>query len=118
LGFDRAFGTVLARDHQGRYTGELLSNPFANKRRVLEEFLADNRMGLKGSVGVGDTISDAGFLERVETPIAFNLNHALFEVALKRRWPLVVERKDVVYNLSVPLKDSLLREDTQSVTPG
>src|ERR671920_1383465 len=26
LGFDRAFGTVLARDDQNRYTGELLAN--------------------------------------------------------------------------------------------
>ncbi len=113
LGFDRAFGTVLARDERDRYTGELLSNPFKDKQRVLEEFLMDTRMDLEGSVGVGDTLSDVGFLERIEAPIAFNPNHALFEEALKRRWPLVVERKDVIYNLSVPLKDPLLKEGTR-----
>ena len=115
LGFDRAFGTILARDDEDRYTGELLSNPFKDKRRVLEEFLVDARMNLEGSVGVGDTLSDVGFLQRVETPLAFNPNHALFEVALRRRWPLLVARKDVIYNLSVPLKDSLLKEGTRWV---
>jgi HAD superfamily hydrolase (TIGR01490 family) len=115
LGFDQAFGTVLARDAQNRYTGELLSNPFNDKQRVLEEFLADTHLDLEGSIGVGDTLSDVGFLEMVETPIAFNPNHALFEVGLRRSWPLVVERKDVIYNLSVSLKDHLLKEGTRWV---
>jgi hypothetical protein len=56
-----------------------------------------------------------GFLERVSTPVAFNPNRALFEVALETRWPLVVERKDVIYNLSAPLKDPLLKEGTRWV---
>jgi HAD superfamily phosphoserine phosphatase-like hydrolase len=113
LGFDKAFGTVLAMDDEDRYTGKRLSNPFEDKRRVLEEFLSETGMNLEGSVGVGDTLSDVGFLERVETPIAFNPNRALFEVALERRWPLVVERKDVIYNLSVPLVDPILKEGTR-----
>src|SRR5215207_7469097 len=50
LGFDRAWGTVLAQD-EGRYTGEVLQDPFKNKRRVLEEFLEDANVGLEGSVG-------------------------------------------------------------------
>jgi HAD superfamily hydrolase (TIGR01490 family) len=115
LGFDRAFGTVLAVDDEDRYTGERLSNPFEDKQRVLEGFLAETNLNLEGSVGVGDTLSDVGFLERVSTPIAFNPNRALFEVALERRWPLVVERKDVIYNLSVPLEDPLLKEGTRWV---
>ncbi len=115
LGFDRAFGTVLAVDDQDRYTGERLSNPFEDKQRVLEEFLAETNLNLEGSVGVGDTLSDVGFLERVSTPVAFNPNRALFEVALETRWPLVVERKDVIYNLSAPLKDPLLKEGTRWV---
>jgi len=115
LGFDRAFGTVLAMDGEDRYTGERLSNPFEDKRRVLEAFLAETGMNLEGSVGVGDTLSDVGFLEMVEAPVAFNPNRALFEAALERRWPLVVERKDVIYSLSVPLEDPLLREGTRWV---
>ena len=115
LGFDRAFGTVLAVDKEDRYTGERLSNPFEDKQRVLEEFLKETGMNLEGSVGVGDTLSDVGFLERVERPIAFNPNLALFEEALQRCWPLVVERKDVIYNLSVPLDDPLLKKGTRWV---
>jgi len=115
LGFHRAFGTILALDDEDRYTGERLSNPFEDKRRVLEEFLVETGMNVEGSVGVGDTLSDVGFLEVVETPIAFNPNRALFEAALERRWPLVVERKDVIYNLSVPLEDPILKEGTRWV---
>jgi phosphoserine phosphatase len=112
LGFDRAWGTVLAKDARGRYTGEVLENPFGNKRRVLEEFLADAEAGLEDSVGMGDTLSDVGFLEMVETPIAFNPNRGLFEVARQRGWPIVVERKDVIYNLQSRLEDRVLADGT------
>jgi HAD superfamily hydrolase (TIGR01490 family) len=111
LGFDRAWGTVLAQD-EGRYTGEVLQDPFKNKRRVLEEFLEDANVGLEGSVGMGDTLSDVGFLELVQTPIAFNPNSSLFDVARQRGWPIVVERKDVIYNLQKRLEDPVLKDGT------
>lgn len=105
LGFDRSWGTVLAQDAEGCYTGEVLHYPFRNKRQVLEDFLNDADVGLENSVGVGDTLSDVGFLEMVRTPIAFNPNRSLFKVAHQRGWPIVVERKDVIYNLQTPLVD-------------
>ena len=111
LGFDRAWGTVLAQD-EGRYTGEVLQDPFKNKRQVLEEFLEEADVGLEGSVGVGDTLSDVGFLEMVRTPIAFNPNRRFFEVARQRGWPIVVERKDVIYNLQKRLEDPVLKDGT------
>ena len=114
LGFDRAWGTVLAQ-HEGRYTGEMLHDPFKNKRRVLEEFLEDAEVSLGGSVGVGDTLSDVGFLEMVQTPIAFNPNRSFFDVARQRGWPIVVERKDVIYNLQKCLEDPVLKEGTEWV---
>jgi HAD superfamily phosphoserine phosphatase-like hydrolase len=110
--FDRSWGTVLAQDARERYTGEVLQDPFKNKRRVLEEFLEDAGVGLEGSVGMGDTLSDVGFLELVHTPIAFNPNRALFEVARQGGWPIVVERKDVIYNLQKRLEDPTLKEGT------
>lgn len=109
LGFDRAYGTLLARDEHNRYTGEVLRETFSDKQRILEGFLTERRLGLEGSVGVGDTLSDVGFLELVESPIAFNPNRGLCEVALQKGWPVVVERKDVIYNFSTPLEDPLLR---------
>ncbi len=112
LGFDRAWGTVLTQDASGRYTGEVLQDPFKDKRRVLEEFLSDADVSLEGSVGVGDTLSDVRFLELVRTPIAFNPNRSFFEVARQRGWPIVVERKDVIYNLQRRLEDPVLKEGT------
>lgn len=112
LGFDRSWGTVLAQDAKGCYTGEVLHYPFKNKRQVLEEFLQEANIGLEGSVGMGDTLSDVGFLEMVWTPIAFNPNRDLLEVASQRGWPIVVERKDVIYNLQTPLKDPVLKDGT------
>ena len=69
-------------------------------------------VGLGGSVGMGDTLSDVGFLELVWTPIDFNPNRSLFEVARRRGWPIVVERKDVIYNLQTPLEDPVLKDGT------
>ena len=115
LGFDRSWGTVLGQDAGGCYTGEVLEDPFKNKQRVLEEFLEDADVSLEGSVGVGDTLSDVGFLELVQTPIAFNPNRSFFEVARQRGWPIVVERKDVIYNLQRRLEDPVLNDGTEWV---
>jgi HAD superfamily hydrolase (TIGR01490 family) len=112
LGFDRAWGTVLAQDARGRYTGEVLEDPFKNKRRVLEMFVREADVSLEGSVGMGDTLSDVGFLDVVRTPIAFNPNRDLFEVARQRSWSIVVERKDVIYNLQSRLEDPVLKDGT------
>lgn len=111
LSFDRAWGTVLGQE-EGRYTGQLLHHPFSDKRVVLKGFLDEAGLNLDGSVGVGDTLSDVGFLELVQTPIVFNPNRRLFDVARQQDWPIVVERKDVIYNLQMRLKDSLLGEGT------
>ncbi len=112
LSFDRVWGTVLGHDARGCYTGEMLQNPFENKRQVLEQFLKSSEASLEGSVGMGDTLSDVGFLEMVRTPIAFNPNRSLFEVARQRGWPVVVERKDVIYNLHRRLEDPVLEDGT------
>ena len=61
---------------------------------------------------MGDTLSDVGFLELICTPIAFNPNRSLFEVTRRRCWPIVVERKDVIYNLQTPLEDPVLKDGT------
>jgi phosphoserine phosphatase len=39
-------------------------------------------------------------LELVQRPIAFNPERELAKIAMKRGWPIVVERKNVVYKLS------------------
>ena len=51
----------------------------------------------------------------VETPISFNPNRRFFEVARQRGWPIVVERKDVTYNLQKRLEDPVLQDGTEWV---
>jgi len=50
-------------------------------------------------MGLGDTEADVGFLELVDDPICFNPNKNLYKIARNRNWKIVVERKDVIYNL-------------------
>ena len=68
MGFDKAFGRVLAVDNENHYTGERLSNPFEDKQRVLEAFLAQTSMNLERSVGVGDALSDVVSWRRLAPP--------------------------------------------------
>ena len=52
-----------------------------------------------GSVGVGDSESDIPMLSTVERPIAFNPTRNLYEHAVEHAWPVVVERKNMIYKL-------------------
>jgi phosphoserine phosphatase len=48
---------------------------------------------------VGDTEGDVAFLELVTEPIAFNPNKELYRHAKRMGWKVVVERKDVIYEI-------------------
>ncbi|MBT5337750.1 HAD-IB family phosphatase [Candidatus Falkowbacteria bacterium] len=49
--------------------------------------------------GIGDSEGDINFLEIVGHPICFNPTLPLYQEAQKRGWNVVVERKNVVYNI-------------------
>lgn len=70
-----------------------------DKDKSVKRMLKKHSLSLAGSVGVGDTESDIAFLEIVGRPIAFNPNQKLLSSAATRGWQIVVERKDVVYEL-------------------
>jgi HAD superfamily hydrolase (TIGR01490 family) len=100
LGFDKIYGRVLELDKAGRFTGKALhADVIGSKAKVLRRAIAKENLTLAGSVGVGDTEADVGFLELVEHPICFNPNLALYRIAQHRPWRVVVERKDVIYDL-------------------
>jgi HAD superfamily hydrolase (TIGR01490 family) len=102
LGFDKIYGRVLALDAAGRFTGKVLhADVISAKGKVLRRAIAKEHLTLAGSVGVGDTEADVGFLELVEHPICFNPNLALYRIAQQRPWRVVVERKDVIYDARV-----------------
>ena len=99
-GFDKVYGTFYATGASGNFTGEIEDKDLiASKAAILTRAVRKEGLTLDGSLAVGDTESDIGMLEMVETPIAFNPNQALYAHAKRRGWKVVVERKDVIYEL-------------------
>ena len=99
-GFDKMYGYFFETGPSGNFTGEVAdADVIRNKAAILQRAVRKENLSLEGSVGVGDTEGDIPMLEMVEKPIAFNPNMKLFEHAKKRNWKVVVERKDVIYEL-------------------
>lgn len=95
--FDDFVGTRYARK-EGKFSGmEFLASK--DKKAVLQQLVAKHKLEFSESVAVGDSKSDAAMLEMVEHPIAFNPDQSLFEIATQHGWNIVIERKNVVYNL-------------------
>ncbi|MDO9231092.1 MAG: HAD family phosphatase [bacterium] len=100
LKFDAVFGSVYETNDDGIYTGEEEFVPTVHKGHVVRQYVAENKLTLEDSYGVGDTESDAKFLEIVDNPIAFNPNLNLKTIAEKEGWRIVVEKKDVIYDIT------------------
>lgn len=83
----------------GKYTNGPKFIASQHKREVLHGLVTSHGFTLKGSLGVGDTESDAGIFELVEKPICFNPTAGLYKIAKKKKWRVVVERKDMIYEL-------------------
>lgn len=107
LKFDAVFGSVYELDSQNKYTGKAVFEPTKDKSQVVRQYLTENNLTLEGSYGIGDTESDVPVLEMVENPIAFNPNFNLKEVAEQNDWKIIVEKKDVIYDLSLLSKAAL-----------
>jgi HAD superfamily phosphoserine phosphatase-like hydrolase len=100
LGFDEVYAQLFEVGPSGRYTGRrLYEDVIEDKGKVLRRAQAREGFSLRGSVGVGDTEADIRFLRLVDRPICFNPNAALYRVARRRGWRVIVERKDVVYTV-------------------
>lgn len=100
-GFDKIYGRLLELGPNERFTGRTMEEHLImNKANIVKRAAERNNLTLKGSVGVGDTESDIPLLEMVEKPICFNPNQKLYKHAKRNGWPVVVERKDVVYKLN------------------
>lgn len=96
LKFDKLYGWEFGVDERGRYTDKILHAPSQYKRELIVRYLENHGLDLKNSIGVGDTESDAGFLDLVDRPIAFNPNRSLARIARKKNWTVVIERKDLI----------------------
>jgi len=100
LKFDAVFGSVYETDKNGIYTGKAIFEPTLHKGHVVKQYVIEKALTLEGSYGIGDTESDAKFMEIVDNPIAFNPNLNLKKIAEKRGWRIVVEKKDVIYEIN------------------
>lgn len=101
MGFHKNYGILYETDPRTEeFNGKLLyEDVIMDKAKIVRRVLVKEKATLRGSVGVGDTASDIAFLKLVATPICFNPNMALYDVAKKEGWRVVVERKDVVYEV-------------------
>ena len=100
LHFDRVFGSIYSKDEQGIYTGVAEFEPSRNKGEVLQQYIYEHGLTLEDSYAIGDTESDASILRMVTHPIAFNPNQNLKVMADTEGWRIVLEKKDVVYEIA------------------
>ncbi len=99
LKFDEVFGSVYETDGKGCYTGKTIFEPVKHKGHLVGQYISEKGLTLKDSYGIGDTESDVSFLKMVEHPIAFNPNMNLEKAARRNKWRIIVEKKDVIYDI-------------------
>lgn len=99
-GFDKVYGRMYEIGPQDKFTGEPIDvHLIENKANIVTRVLEKEAVTAEGSIGVGDTDGDIPLLEAVNKPVCFNPNKRLYDHALRLGWPVVVERKDVIYEL-------------------
>lgn len=100
LGFDKTYGMLYELGPQECFTGNIIEEHLIlNKASIVRRAVEKENLTLQHSIGVGDTETDIPFLEMVAKPICFNPNSKLYQYAKRMKWNVVVERKDVVYEL-------------------
>lgn len=100
FGFDKVYGRIYELGPEDQLTGKTMDEHIiSNKGNIVRRAVEKENLTLKGSVAVGDTEGDIPMLELVDKPICFNPNQKLFRYAKINKWKVVVERKDVVYEL-------------------
>lgn len=97
-GFDDCIGAVLEQK-DGKFTGNVLRETYSNKAALVKEYASTHGLSLDHSVIIGDSGGDISMLKLAARPIAFNPSEELLDEALKRGWEIVIERKNIAYNL-------------------
>lgn len=98
-GFDDFAATNYPTEN-GHYTG-LKDLSIGRKAELLQALITKHQVKNKHSIGVGDTEGDIEMLEMVDQQIAFNPSKKLFEYAAQRGWTVVIERKNMVYQMEL-----------------
>lgn len=95
---DFAASTYEVINHQ--LTGQkkvLLSD---DKALELNQMIIRHNAQTKNSIAVGDSPGDKLMLNQAAEPIAFNPSRELYNTAISNHWKIVIERKNVIYQLN------------------
>ncbi|NMB09760.1 MAG: HAD-IB family hydrolase [Tissierellia bacterium] len=99
-------GTTYLTDDNNNFTGELIQMwDSKSKRKQMLEFIDKYDIDIEKSYAYGDTSGDFSMLKKMKHGIAINPTKELLELIrndekAKNTVDIIVERKDVIYNLS------------------
>ncbi|MBV7276329.1 HAD-IB family hydrolase [Clostridium thailandense] len=104
-GFDDYRGAIYLMDKNDIYTGEVLSMwDSVSKKNAINALIKEYNIDMSQSYAYGDTAGDFSMLKMVKYPVCVNptkelLKKVLNDDEVKEKIKIVVERKDVIYNL-------------------
>ena len=99
-GFDKVYGRIYEIGPTDRFTGVVTDETIiSDKANIIKRVFEKEDVSPQDSIAVGDTEGDISMLSSVTKPICFNPNQALYDFAKTAKWKVVVERKDVIYEL-------------------
>jgi HAD superfamily hydrolase (TIGR01490 family) len=107
-GFDDSAGTMHAKS-KGKFTGGIDVVQYERKVDMLDQLKKKYKLTDEGSVAVGDSMGDYAILKHVQNPIVFNPARELFIKAQDHGWKIVVERKNVIYEMTKQGNDYIVR---------
>ena len=99
-GFDKVYGRMYEVGPTDRFTGTVIDEHLIQNKATIVRRVFDELGGVPAhSIAVGDTESDIPMLEAVQEAVCFNPNQKLYSHAMRVGWKVVVERKDVIYEI-------------------
>ncbi len=104
LGIENYYATKYIIEN-GKYTGEVIPMwDSVSKNKAIQEFITKKDIDLSKSYAYGDTTGDFSMFKLVGHPIALNpakrlLNRIIDDKEVSEKTKIIVERKDVIYNL-------------------
>ena len=110
-GFDDYKGAIYLMDKDEVYTGEVLPMwDSESKRKAINELIEKYNIDISQSYAYGDTAGDFSMMQMVKYPVCVNPTREILKKVLngeeiKKRVQIIVERKDVVYNLNADCID-------------
>lgn len=105
-GFDDFIGSKYSLDNNNIYTGEVSAMwDSVNKQKAINSFVEKYDIDLNSSYSYGDTTGDFSMMKNVQYPTAINptrelIGKILLDPIVKDKINIIVERKDVIYNIN------------------